>query len=346
MKRIALCLLCAVLVLSAILSGCAKQAETPAQEAPAQEAPAQTPAQDEPEAENAPAVSPVTEEDAAGMPDIFSEPAGSGSIYVSDGLKLAVPDEYSGLVQVAMGTPLFGSDNLFSVRETASTEAAEKAHPGEDWGEGALFGIGRMTEDEVHELMCTYLNNERVFARDAENNYYVIFRPSDVRFYRENMENLQDSPDVEQWTRLNEWAAGVTDSFIELNGLEAWNYRGTSTELMLSHIAYKNDLFFMLNSLDYGELYPEKPEPSAGFAAQLLENVDFEYCGDEVEAPDGEYFVIDFPNDGTRLDIFKGGDYIREDYGDFQMLLKVTGPTEGYCADVMDQWCRALQAGG
>ena len=88
------------------------------------------------------------------------------------------------------------------------------------------------------------------------------------------------------------------------------------------------------------------PEPSASFAAQLLENVDFEYCDDDVEAPDGEYFVIEFPNDMMSIDVFKGGDYIREEYDGFQMLLKVTGPTEGYFVDVMNQWNQALQKAG
>ena len=134
--------------------------------------------------------------------------------------------------------------------------------------------------------------------------------------------------------------------FIRDNGLEAWYYRGSSTEMMLSRIAYRTDTYFELKSLDYGELYPDTPESSAAFAKQLVENVNFKYCSDDVEAPDGEYYVIDFPNDMMSIDVFKGGDYIREEYDGFQMLLKVTGPTEGYFVDIMNQWNQALQKAG
>ena len=115
--------------------------------------------------------------------------------------------------------------------------------------------------------------------------------------------------------------------------------------MMLYRIAYQSGTFFMLNSLDYGELYPEQPEPSATFAKQILEAATFEYC-DESETPDGEYYVIDFPNDGLRLDFFKGADYVRTDYGDYQTLMRITAPEKGYCTKVLDQWCQALQAGG
>ena len=346
MKRIICTLVCLALLFS--LAGCAKKNDEPAtddnpqtQNEPAAEP---TPVEDPSEA---PVIEPVPEDETGSMPDIFNEPAADSDEFVNGGLKLSVPSKYSSLVQVGMGSPLFGKDNLFSVREIASMEAGEKTHPGEDWGEGALFGIGRLTEDEVHEMMCGYFNNERIFARDADRNYYVIFQPSDVRFYRENMENIADSPDMELWSEMNDWAREVPEKFIELNGLEAWSFGGSTTETMLSRVAYRTDTLFVLNSLDYGELYPAAPEPSASFAAQLLENVDFEYCDDSVEAPDGEYYVIDFPNDMMSVHVFKGGDYIREDYDGFEMLLKVTGPKEGYFADVMEQWNQALaQAGG
>ena len=115
--------------------------------------------------------------------------------------------------------------------------------------------------------------------------------------------------------------------------------------MMLSRIAYHTDTFFMLNSLDYGELYPDTPERSAEFAGKLLDGVRYEYC-ETTETPDGEYYVIDFPNDNLRLDFFKSADYVRADYGDYQMLMRITAPSEGYCTDVLSQWCQALQKAG
>lgn len=292
----------------------------------------------EPEPE--PMMTPAPEPDNS-LPDLFEAPIGEGSVFVCDGIKLIVPDEYAPLVVVAQRSPLFGGDNLFSVREHASMEAAEKAHPGEDWGEGALFGIGRMSEQEVQALLCGYLVNEKVFARDAEGNYYVYYHPTDVRLFREDMSNLQDSPDLEQWTALNEWAAGMMADFIEANPqLESWERGGSDAERMLSCIAYRNDTFFELRSLEYGELDPDTPENSAAYAKRILDGVSFEYC-DESETPDGEYYVIDFPNENLRLDFFVGGDYVREDYGDYQMLLRINGP-ENLCQNILREWCQAL----
>ena len=308
-------ILCVTLALLLLLSLTACASKKPASEPETQDEPAaaSAPTSTEEPAQT-PTIEPVQEEDINSMPDIFSEPAADSDEFVSGGLRLSVPSKYSNLVQVGMGSP--------------------------------LFGIGRLTEDEIHEMMCGYFNNEHIFARDADHNYYVMFQPTDVRFYRENMENIADSPDIQIWSELNEWAAGIPEQFIELNGLEAWSFGGSTAETLLSRVAYRTDTLFVLNSLDYGELYPAAPEPSASFAAQLVENVDFEYCDDSVEAPEGEYFVIEFPNDMMSIDVFKGGDYIREEYDGFQMLLKVTGPTEGYFADVMEQWNQALQKAG
>lgn len=344
MKRIICIFVCLALLLA--VAGCAKKNDAPAaadnpqaQNEPAAEP---TPAEDSTEA---PVITPVPEDEAGSMPDIFSEPVADSDVFVSDGMKLSVPSKYSNLVQVGMGSALFGADGLFSVREIASMEAGEKQHPGEDWGEGALFGIGRMSEAEVHELMCGYLNNEHIFAKDADGNYYVFYQPTDVRFCREDMTNLQNSPDLEQWSALNEWAAGVPEQFIEYNGLEKFAYGGTDVEMMLSRIAYRNDTYFEFRSLDYGELYPDTPEHSAEYAKKLMDGVKYEYCG-ESETPDGEYYVIDFPNDGVRLDFFKGGDYVRADYGDYSTLLRITAPSAGYCVDVLRQWNETLQKNG
>ena len=242
MKKLFCIILC--LALLAALCACGAkpaQDEATSQSVPedaGQSEPAPTP---EPEPEPEPQSSDDSSSGEAPMPDVFDVPAEDGSVYVKDGLKLVVPNEYANLVLIGQDSPLFGRDDLFSAREIASMEAGEKQHPGEDWCDGALFGIGRLSESEVHEMMCGYLNNEHIFAKDAENNYYVCFQPTDVRFVREDMSNLHDSPDLAQWTALNEWADTVPDSFTELNGLERVYYGGTDAEMMLSRIAYHTD---------------------------------------------------------------------------------------------------------
>ena len=334
--------LAALLILALAACAANKPASQP-EPAPAPAEPAANAPEQTPEPAPAPEPEPEQEPEAPAMPDVFDVPAEDGSVYVKDGLKLVVPNEYADLVLVGQGTPLFGRDDLFSVREIASMEAGEKQHPGEDWGEGALFGIARMTEDEVHEFMCGYLNNEHIFAKDAENNYYVCFQPTDVRLAREDMSNLSaDSPDLQQWTALNEWAASVPEQFIEYNGLEPVSFGGSEVEMMLSRIIYKSDTFFRLNSLDFGELYPDTPEHSAEFAGKMLDGVRFEYCPDS-ETPDGEYYIIDFPNDGVSLHFFKSADYVRVDYGDYGTLMRIEAPEEGRCLRVFEQWCQALQ---
>ena len=336
-----LCVALALLLLLSLTACASKKPET----AEAEQTPAQSAQEPEaaPETDAGPETAPEPDEETSSMPDIFDVPVEEGSVYVKDGLKLVVPNEYADLVLIGQGSPLFGSDNLFSAREIASMEAGEKQHPGEDWGDGALFGIGRMSEDEVHQLMCGYLNNEHIFAKDAENNYYVCFQPTDVRLAREDMSNLSaDSPDLQQWTALNEWAAGVPEQFIEYNGLEAVRFGGSAVEMMLSRIIYKKDTFFRLNSLDFGELYPDTPEHSAEFAGKMLDGVRFEYCPDS-ETPDGEYYIIDFPNDGVSLHFFKSADYVRADYGDYGTLMRIEAPEEGRCLRVFEQWCQTLQ---
>ena len=74
----------------------------------------------------------------------------------------------------------------------------------------------------------------------------------------------------------------------------------------------------------------------------MLDGVRFEYCPDS-ETPDGEYYIIDFPNDGVSLHFFKSADYVRADYGDYGTLMRIEAPEEGHCLRVFEQWCQALQ---
>lgn len=290
-----------------------------------------------------PAPEPEIENEEVSDDDMLTPILGDGSEYVSDGLKLTVPDEYSPLVQIGTGTSLFGDQELFSAREIASVEAGQKLHPGEDWGDGFLFSIARVSEEELHRLLCGYLNNERPFARDADGNYYICYYPSDVRLVREDMENLANSPDLEQWSALNEWAATVPAQFVKDNaGLESWEYSYSDVGMYLNRIAYFGDETEYSLFCDFTE-YKPKGDEGAKYALKILENVEFESCSAD-ETPDGEYQVISFPQENARIFFYKGGEYAAVDYGgEYGSLYRISAPSAGYCLDVMAEWAKALE---
>ena len=339
MKKQMKSLLCLALALLLVcLSACASKPEQAPEPAPAsvpdaapESAPESAP---EPEVETVE----ITDDDMTAVLDI---PFDEGSVYMNSGMKLTVPSEYASLVLVSQGNPAFEADDMFTVRELASVEAGEKIHPGEDWGDGVLVGIGRISEKEVHMMLCGYLNNERPFARDANGDYYVAFYPSDVRLMREDMENLIGTPDLEQWSALNDWAATVPETFIENNpGLEPWNPGSSEIDMYLARIAYAAD------QTDYTFIhdFQEMPHGSvdAVYAEKLLLDADFNQCSN-YDTPEGEYDVLYFPKDEIRLYFYKGGDYVAIDYGDYQALYRITAPADGYCRNALADWAEALE---
>ena len=328
-----LCLFLALLLVT--LAACAKSVQDkPAEENDSEAAPAAPAPAPEPEVET----EDVTDDETFDPLDI---PFDEGSVFMNDGLKLTVPTEYSSLVLVSQGNPAFEADDLFTVRELASVEAGEKIHPGEDWGDGVLVGIGRISEQEVHMLLCGYLNNERPFARDANGDYYVAYYPSDVRLMREDMENLIGTPDLEQWSALNDWAATVPGEFIKNNsGLEPWDPGNSEIDMYLARIAYAGDKTEYTFTHDFQEM--PHGAADAAYAEQILLNADFNQCSN-YDTPDGEYDVLYFPQDEIRLYFYKGGDYVGIDYGDYQALYRITAPAEGYCRDTLAEWADALE---
>ena len=341
-----LCLVLALLLVT--LSACKSSTqEQPAEPKTPEAAPVQpaSATEPEPEPEPEPATEPeietayVTDDD---MLDPLDIPFDEGSVFVNSGMRLTVPNEYAPLVLISQGSPLFGRDNLFSAREIASMEAGQKVHPGEDWGDGALFGIGRLTEDEAHEILCDEILNVRQIGRDAEDYYYFCFYPTDVRLMREDMENLIGTPDLQQWADLNDWAAAVPEQFLKDNpGVQPWPYRDTEVTTYLARIAYRDGQTEYSLIYDYLELTPRGTE-GASFAADLAENVGYEYCIDE-EAPDGEYQVVYLPLENVRLYFYKGADYVTVDHDGYSSLYRIIAPSRGYCLDVLERWADALE---
>ncbi|MBQ9330019.1 MAG: hypothetical protein IJ221_03435 [Oscillibacter sp.] len=229
--------------------------------------------------------------------------------YENGGLTFEVKPKYNDLVTVE--TPQNDPDGtLFTVSETASLEAG--GYEGAGW----LRSIARVGEDKLHEMLCYDMSGANVFAMDEDGNYYVKYYPTDVRFERATVEEMQR--DQEQWTMLNEWADSAVDSFMKANGLESKSFSNTPVDMYLARAAWDRDVNAALSTTEYG------PVGIAGvdgtpYAEQVMGGWFWE--ADIDEAPDGESVVLNFPDEGVRLDFFFApGAYVRLDMGDHEEL--------------------------
>ena len=274
-----------------------------------------------------------------------SEPEPTSSEFTNDGMTLSVPVEYAELV--AVETPDSSKEGrLFQVAEKASIEAA-KEQGSEDAddpeGPGWLFSIGRVSEDEMHQMLTGDMSGGQVFAKDGEDNYYIFYHPTDVRLIRMDNEEMEASMD--QWSALNEWAAGVPATFVKDNeGLTAETHGNTDLDIYLAKIAYGGEKDYTVSTLEYGPLEPNGVDPLP-YIAPLLNGVTYEEA-DIKDAPDGEYVVLNFPGDEVRFDFFlaEGGEnYIRQTWSDNEMLYKAVFADESIKASaVMQKWYDAL----
>lgn len=275
-------------------------------------------------------------QEASGTP----EEANDVVSYTNDGLILNVPAEYDSLVQVTTSDENRDS-TLFSVSELASMEWGEKLHPGEDWGDGWLFGIGRIDEDALHEMLCYDMSGAIPFASDENGSYYVFYHPTDVRFVRESYDIDPNDPDWEQWGQLTEWAWTMQDTFAEDNGLTLRSFTNTAADMCLAQVAYMSEPY-TLTALDYGTLSPDGLDASV-YPDRLLDGVTFQMA-DNSQRPDGEYIILDLPQTGEQLEFFLAdGNYVREVYDGEETLYQATysnGSTD--TAMVARQWYDTL----
>ena len=218
--------------------------------------------------------------------------------YTNGGMTLTVPDEYAELVQVE--TPENDEKGmLFSLSEIESLETAKKQEL--SWeGAGWLFGIGRITEEQMHQLRCDDIPGYFLFAKDADSNYYVFYHPTDVRMIRDD---YSDPNAMAIWGELNEWGTRLRETFIaENDGLTPVQYSNTTLDAYLSQVAYKDDVNYTVSTTEYG---PQEPNgiKALDYIRPLLQDVTYTYVRDE-EAPDGEYVVLNFPDADIRFDFF------------------------------------------
>ena len=259
------------------------------------------------------------------------------------GITFQIPEEVRELVTVE--TEGLEEGTLVRVSETASIDAA--AANGEDIeGPGWLFSIGCITEERAEEIRCGGMEGLEIFAED-DDHYYVYCHPTDVRFVREQYENIDE--DMAEWSMLNEWANQTVRGEILANNkeLEEKKYSNTSLDMFLCSIAFQGRSDFEIRSLEFRELDPSALDDDE-FIEDLTEDVVYEPVYDE-EAPDGEYIILEFPEEKVRFDFFSGGkNLIRErisldDGEEYDVLYcAVFEDNDKTAYDIMQEWCQAI----
>ncbi len=262
--------------------------------------------------------------------------------YENEGMTLMVPGYYDELLY----TKVFKEDaagRLFSVTEAKSAVDSWLQNQ-RDGGPGWLFTIGRVGEARLHEMLCGEMSGAEVFAKDAKGRYYIFYHPTDVRFVRQDTETMHRDQQI--WSDLNEWAhTDVRVGFIENNQLNGIRYDNSSVSMHLARAAYERGVNFTVSTNQYGPLSSSEVK-AAPFVERLIQNATYEMVDKEL-TPDGQYVVLNFPNEKIRFDFFNLGDnYVREVHDDgYEILYKIRfddGVTKAN--KVMQQWYDALAA--
>ncbi len=279
------------------------------------------------------------------VPEIGMVVCEASVTYENDGLKLIVPEMYDNQFKtdVPQDDP---NGKLFTVTEKASMEAArmQDGYAGEA---GWLFTIMRVEEPFLHKSLCGIMVGDDVFAKDTNGNYYVFCHPTDVRFVRNDIEEMRR--DQQLWSDMNAWANGdVKADFIKNNaGLMDVTYDNSVLSMYLARTAYMHDTQYTLSTTQYGPLSPNGVEASS-YVERLICNASYEVV-DADQTPDGEYVVLNLPGENIRFDFFKlsgSENYVREVREDgSEILYKASFKDDTIkAANVMQEWYDALAA--
>jgi len=269
----------------------------------------------------------------AAEPSVETEtPKSIQTEFESGGLRLRVPEEYAGLVTVATG-----EDPLFSVSEIASQEAAKSRDPDNWEGAGWLFSISRISEDELHKMLCRDMSGQRVIAQDGSGMYYLAESPTDVRLERSGPFTQEDT---DQWTALTEWTGRAINAFAAENGLTACSYGNSELDILLARIAWDGDTDYSLTGLAHGTV-SGRGGISRSFAEQLLTASGGFVYTERTEAPEGESLTLNFPGDGMYFRFFfgEGGQYVLSHMGSDEWFRAANSVN---IAQLISQWCDAL----
>ncbi len=260
------------------------------------------------------------------------------------GQKVTIPEEYAD--KLIVKTREAGRENeIISVYESKSVEAAAAEGWSDEDGAGWIFSIGTVSAEELQEMLCNDMSGADVFAKDVEGRYYVYYHPTDVRLVREGNDYSAES--VREWSELHEWAATVKESFVKENdGLIAMTFDNSTPAMYLSRAAYEKDAEYTLSTTEHGPLEPDGVD-AAPYVEKLIRNAVYEYIDGE-EAPDGEYVVYYYPEDDVRLDFFLAegsGNYVRQTNSkgeNEQLYLVKFADEETVASAVMQDWYKEL----
>ena len=263
--------------------------------------------------------------------------------YENGGFRLFVPKDYDDLLVTEIIKDRTGG-LLYRVSEKASIEAVKNL-PYDTRGAGWIFSIGQIDEGRRRGLVCGDMSGVDIFARDDQGQCFVYYHPTDVRYMRESSEAMQR--DQKQWSMLNEWAwKSVRDEFCMANGLKAVSYDNSEVGIAIARSVYQPGLRYTVSTTEFGPI-EAKGFDAVPFAERLIQNARYERT--EGEAPDGEYVVLAFPDQGLRYDFFKmpgKENYVREVRQDgSETLYKAAFADDTVKASaVMQEWYNALAA--
>ncbi len=220
--------------------------------------------------------------------------------YENGGLRMEILPKYNELVTVEV--PGDSSDGtLFFVSETASLEADSSK------GSGWLFAVQKVDETTMHGMLTQDMSGARVFARDGNGGFYVYRHPTDVRYARKSTEEMQR--DARQWTMLCEWASGMPELLTQMNGLESVSFGNSDIEIYIAQAAWKPDAGATLSMAEYGPVNLRGTDGTP-YAEFMMQGIFME--ADPGEMPDGQYAVLEFPEQDVRADFFFApGNYVR-----------------------------------
>lgn len=257
------------------------------------------------------------------------------TVFSNGGLDLSIPEEL--VDRLVIETPENSERGfLFTVSEKASIEAAKEN--GETWeGAGRLFSIGRVDEERYHDMLCGDMSGVEVFAKDNEGFWYMYYHPTDVRLVRKDYSFIEK--DMMEWGELCSWADSMKAKVIEDNGLTPETHSNSMLDIYLARMLYRGYEKYTVSTTEYGPVGPNGIK-AADYIEPLVNGVKYEAIYDG-EAPDGEYVVLNFPEDDIRFDFFlaEGNEnIIRQVWynGELEMLYKAVFEDESLeAAEIM-----------
>lgn len=335
-EKIGIGLVVPVMIISMAACGAAGTQDASAKDAAAAEATVETTQETSGDA---------TEEKAA---DTAAAQTAEPVVYESMGYKLTVPAEMADKITVQIPNENANDDRvIFKAFETKSVEAA-KAKGNDNMSYGLLFGLTIRDENDTRQILAEGVGGQAPIAKTADGEYIIFHHPTDVRYERATPEDMMK--DQDEWTAACEWANSVRENFAKDNGLDPVYFDESQIESALARAAFIEGTNYTISTLEHGPLKPNGADPIP-FYEKMTTGARYE--GIEMpdkQGPDGEYVVLDFPDEGNRYDFFlsEGSENIirlvtSTDGEEYEYYYQVTFEDETKKAsEIMHEWYNAL----